>query len=199
MRSIRTLALSAAFAGVLFAGPASAAEYVIDTSHATVSFQIRHLLTKVHGKFNTFAGGFAFDPKDLKSASGKVEIATASIDTNVEKRDGHLRSADFFDVEKYPKMVFAIKSAKMKGTEVEIAGDLTIRDVTKPVVLKGTYNGESTDPWGNKSVGFSVSTKINRKDYGLAWNKTTETGGLLVGDDVEIFIDLEANPKLAAK
>jgi polyisoprenoid-binding protein YceI len=198
MRTLRSLALAAALTGAL-TGSAAAADYKIDTAHATVTFKIRHLLTKVHGQFKKFDGTFSYDAKDLSKAAGKIVIDTASIDTNIEKRDNHLRSADFFDTAKYPAMTFVIKSAKLKGTALEVTGDLTIRDVTKPVVLKGTYNGEATDPWGNKSIGFSVETTINRKDYGLTWNKATETGGLLVGDDVEIAIDLEANPLIVAK
>ena len=194
MRSIRTLVFAAAVLGIT-AAPASAAEYVLDTAHTNVGFEVRHMLTKVHGRFNKFEGSFTYDPKDLKSAAGKIVVDTASIDTNVEKRDKHLRSADFFEVEKYPTMTFVIKSAQMKGTQIELTGDLTIRGITKPVVLTAEYNGEATDPWGNKSIGFSATGKINRKDYGLLWNKTTETGGFLVGDDVTLVIDVEAKPK----
>lgn len=176
---------------------AQAADYTVDTSHSLATFTVRHLATTVQGRFNTMTGGFSYDAKNLKTASGRFEIDAASIDTNVIKRDNHLRSADFFDVEKYKTLVFVVKSAEQKGSTLKIHGDLTIRDVTKPVTFTGSYLGDATDPWGNKAASFSVSAKINRKDFGLNWNKALEAGGFLVGDDVTIEMNIEANPKVA--
>ena len=178
---------------------ARAADYVIDAGHSSVSFTVRHMMSKVHGNFRKFTGEFSYDAKDLKKASGKVEVDAASIDTNVEKRDNHLRSADFFDVEKFKTLSFVIKSVESAGSGLKIKGDLTIHGVTKPVTFEAVALGESKDPWGNKTTSFSASTKVNRKDFGLNWNKALEAGGFLVGDEVEIEIDVEANPKPAAK
>ncbi len=178
---------------------ASAAEYALDTAHTHVGFKVRHLATNVQGNFNTFDGTFTFDEKNLSKASGTIVVDTASIDTNHPKRDGHLKSADFFEVEKYPKMTFNIKKAEKTKAGIKIHGDLTIRDVTKPVVLDGKYLGTMKDPWGNTVASFEAGTKINRKDYGLNWNKALEAGGFLVGDEVEITLHVEANPKPADK
>ncbi len=184
----------------LSVGVAQAGDYVIDTAHSDVSFQVRHLASKVRGSFNTFDGSFSFDPAKPEKAAGKIVIKTESIDTNHKKRDAHLRSADFFEVEKHPEMTYVIKGGKKQGDKYVLTGDLTMRGVTKSVPLTVTYLGEQTDPWGNKASAFNASTKINRKDFGLNWNKALEAGGFLVGDDIEIEINLEANPpKTAAK
>lgn len=196
MRSLlRTASAFALVASV--SAPALAADYVIDTAHTTVGFQVRHLAAKVRGQFNTFNGQFSFDPASPDKAAGNIEIDTSSIDTNQAKRDAHLRSPDFFETDKFPKMTYVIKGAKKQGKEYVLNGDLTIRGVTKQVPLKVTALGEAVDPWGNKSSAFVGVAKINRKDFGLNWNKALEAGGVLVGEEVEIEINVEANPKPA--
>lgn len=193
-RSASALALVAAVSA-----PALAADYVIDTAHTTVGFTVRHMASKVRGQFNTFQGGFSFDPANPAKAAGTIEIDTASIDTNQAKRDAHLRSPDFFETDKYPKMTYVIKGAKKQGKDYVLNGDLTIRGVTKPVQLKVVSLGEAVSPWGVKASAFSGVAKINRKDFGLTWNKALEAGGVLVGEEVDIEIEVEANPAEAPK
>ena len=176
-------------------GAAQAKKYKVDEDHTTVGFRIRHLFTYVEGRFNEFEGEFVFDPNDLSSTKVKGTVDVGSIDTNVEERDKHLRSKDFFDAEKYPKIEFestgVIDVDKEKNTG-KLSGKLTIHGVTKPVVLDVTFRGEATDPWGNKKAGFSGETTINRKDFGLNWNEVLETGSLLVGEEVQLRIEVEA-------
>lgn len=188
-----SLALSSALLAVL-AGRVSAASYQVDVAHTSVTFHVRHLFTKVMGRFDKFEGKIEFDP--AKPAEAKVEgsIDAASINTNNEKRDAHLRSKDFFDVEEFPKITFvSTKVAEVDGQRGKLHGNLTIHGVAKPVVLDVEYLGTGSDPWGNKKSGFSAKTKINRKDFGLAWNETLEAGGVLVGDEIEIEIAAEGN------
>ena len=180
-------------AGSLLSGPsAQAATYAIDKDHTSVSFKIRHLFSKVEGMFRDFEGSIEYDaahPEQLKAA---VTIQAASIDTRVEKRDNHLRSKDFFDVEHYLTITF--KSTKVTDAtpnSATLQGVLTIHGVEKPVVLDVDIHGVGEDPWGNVRAGFTASTKINRKDFGLTWNETVETGQLLVGDEVEITLEVE--------
>lgn len=167
--------------------------YQIDYAHSQVQFTVRHMMiSKVRGTFEKFDGTFELDEQNPGKTLVDVTIDTASINTRDEKRDAHLRSADFFDSEKYPQMVF-------KGTRVEqidanhakLYGDLTIKDVTNPVVLDVEFNGSAKSPWGTISFGFNASTNINRKDWKLGWNVALETGGVLVGDEVKIDIELE--------
>lgn len=186
--------------------PALAAEYQIDPEHSSVSFKVSHLLTKVRGTFDQYSGVFSFDPQNPKNNTAKVTIQATSINTKVEKRDKHLRSEDFFNVEKFPVLTFtgtkyvSEKSAKGKqGTQdapqnAKLHGTLTLHGVSKPIVLDVIFNGHSQDPWGNKSVSFEAVGKINRKDFGLTWNKKLDKGGWLVGDEVELEILVEANP-----
>lgn len=196
MRMLSRL-LPAAAAVFALAAPASAADYVLDTAHTSVGFQIRHLAGKVRGSFNTFQGSFSFDPAKPEASTGSFVIDTASIDTNQPKRDAHLRSTDFFEVEKFPKMTYVVKGVKKQGADYVIDGDLTIRDVTKRVPLTVEYLGQLKDPWGNVATSFDATAKIDRKDFGLTWNKALEAGGFLVGDEVLIEIHVEANPKPA--
>lgn len=173
--------------------PVMAADYGIDTSHSSVSFQIKHLaISKVKGSFTDFTGSFSFDPAKPEATSAVAVIQMASVDTGNEKRDDHLRNPDFFEVEKYPTMTFKSTSVKMKNDEEgEITGNLTMHGVTKSVTLDLEINGMITDPWGKERIGASLSGNINRKDWGLTWSKAMETGGLVVGDDVKIAIELE--------
>src|SRR5690606_246814 len=132
-------------------------------------------------------------PDDLTQMQVEVEIDPATIDTRDENRDNHLRSADFLEVEKYPKMTFVSRQVRAKGgNKYEVVGDLTIRDVTRPVVLDTTFEGRVTDPWGNERLGFSATAELNRQDYGLKWNTPLEAGGVLVGDQVRIHLEVEA-------
>jgi len=184
-----------AMAIAVAASAASAADYKVDKSHTGVTFKIRHLFTKVDGRFDEFEGMIKFDPDNFADSSVEGTIQTASINTFNEKRDAHLRKADFFDVEKYPTITF--KSTKITDIDTaaktaKVHGDLTMHGVTKPIVLDVAYLGTGKDPWGNMRGGFGAKTTLNRKDFGLNWNQTLETGGLLVGEEVEIEINVEA-------
>jgi polyisoprenoid-binding protein YceI len=164
----------------------SAGGYTLDKAHSQVGFKVRHMVvSSVSGNFNTFDGTFELADGKLKGLEGVVE--TASINTENEKRDNHLRSADFFDAVKYPKMTMKLLS--VKGDEA--VAELTIKDVTKKVTFEVEMGGEIDDPWGNHRAGLELSGKIDRRDYGLMWNKVLETGGVLVGDEVKITIALE--------
>jgi polyisoprenoid-binding protein YceI len=173
---------------------AGAVVYKVDSDHTNVGFKVRHLFTQVQGRFDRFSGTISFDPSKPEATKVEGTIEASSINTNVPERDKHLRSEDFFDIAKYPKITFAstqaaqIDPSKKSG---KLEGTLTIRGTSKPVVLDVTYLGAAKDPWGNQRAGFSARTRINRKDFGLTWNETLESGGLLVGDDVQIEIDAE--------
>ena len=174
---------SVAVSTALFAGT-----YNVDASHTNASFTVKHMMiSNVTGKFNDVAGTFEFDEKTktLKSISG--EIVTASINTANEERDGHLKSADLFDVAQFPKITF--KSTKIEKNKVQ--GELTIKGITKVVSLDLETSGVITDPWGKQRTGFSLNGKIKRNDYGISWNKALETGGVAVSDDVKLNIDIE--------
>ncbi|PIQ83161.1 MAG: hypothetical protein COV75_09065 [Candidatus Omnitrophica bacterium CG11_big_fil_rev_8_21_14_0_20_63_9] len=172
--------------------PAWAATYQIDKDHTTVSFKIRHLFSKVEGVFRDFSGTIDYEPGQPDAWKTEATIQTASIDTRVEKRDNHLRTVDFFDVAQYPTITFkSTKMAEVSGTTAKLHGVLTIRGVQKPVVLDLTIHGVGQDPWGNVRSGFTATTTINRKDFGLTWNQALETGEFLVGDEVEITLEVE--------
>lgn len=168
-------------------------QFDFDLSHSSVAFVARHLVfTKVRGTFGKWGGSLALDLADLTKSQVSVEIETATIDTREEKRDAHLRSPDFFDADKFPKMTFVSKRIEKNGDAYRLVGDLTIRGVTKEVSLDTTFEGGSKDPWGGDRVAFSASTKIQRKDWGLNWNMALEAGGVLVGESVEIVLDIQA-------
>jgi polyisoprenoid-binding protein YceI len=188
LKNFSVLALS-----VSLAAPAFATEYKVDPSHSHVGFTVSHLVSKVKGEFKDFDGSFNFDAKKPVTSGGKFVVKAASISTNNEKRDAHLKSPDFLDAQKYPELTLANIKIKAAGKDkYKMTGDLTIHGVTKPVTFDLEYNGEAKDPWGNMRAGFSANGKINRKDYGLTWNKALETGGLLVGNDVAIELQVEA-------
>ncbi|MEP7218215.1 MAG: YceI family protein [Bacteroidota bacterium] len=165
----------------------------IDPSHSQVQFTVRHMMiSNARGRFEEFTGTVEFDPEHLENLKVDVTIDAASINTRDPQRDGHLKSPDFLNVEQFPNMTFKSTSVeKVSNTELRINGDLTIRDTTHPVVLQTEFNGVVASPWGTTSAGFSAHTKINRKEWGLVWNQTLETGGLLVGEDVKIELELE--------
>jgi polyisoprenoid-binding protein YceI len=165
----------------------------IDKAHSEATFQVRHLLTKVRGRFADFAGTIAFDEQAPAASSVSLTIQATSIDTNEPQRDQHLRSADFFEVETYPTLTFTSTSIAPKGgNDYAVVGDLTIHGVTKPVTLAVSYVGAAKDPWGNTKYGFEAETTINRKDFGLTWNAALEAGGFLVGDEVKISVSVQA-------
>lgn len=168
-------------------------KYVIDPSHSTASFSIKHMMiAKVHGGFEKLSGTFNYDPQSLANSKIEATIETSSINTRDNQRDTHLKSGDFFDVEKFPTITF--NSSKLEKTidGMIIEGELTIKGVTKNVKLavEGPTS-EIKDPWGNIKIGASGSTKINRKEFGLTWNAALEAGGLLVGDDVNITLEVQ--------
>jgi len=173
---------------------ASAATWTIDPEHSTVGFKVRHLMvSNVSGNFENHSGTVDINDKDITKSRVEVSIDTSSINTHVQKRDQHLRSADFFDVAKYPTMTFLSKKvAKVGNDRLKVTGNLTLHGVTKEVVLdvEGPSK-ESKDPWGGIRRGATASTRINRKDFGLVWNKPLETGGVVVGDEVNITLEIE--------
>jgi polyisoprenoid-binding protein YceI len=180
---------------VAVAGVAHAADYKIDPEHTTVVFRVRHLFTSVEGRFDKFEGKISFDAAAPDKAIVEGAIEAGSVNTNVAERDKHLRSADFFDVAKHPKITFKTTKVLEVGTDRtsgKMAGKLGIRGVERDVVLDVAFLGQGKDPYGNSKAGFSATTRVNRKDFGLSWNDTLETGGVLVGDDVDIRIDAAA-------
>ncbi|WP_019413581.1 YceI family protein [Paenisporosarcina sp. TG20] len=167
----------------------------IDASHSSIGFQVKHMMvSKVRGNFGDFGAEVEANETDLTGANIAFNIKVASINTGSEDRDNHLRSADFFDIENYPEIKFVANDITKKGDEYEIAGNLTIKDVTKPVVFEAVYEGSGKNPWGQEVVGFTSEAKINRKEFGLTWNQALETGGVLVGEDIKITLDIQANP-----
>ncbi|MGE3275956.1 MAG: YceI family protein [Vicinamibacterales bacterium] len=167
--------------------------YKADPAHSEVAFQVRHLITRVRGRFAEFDAAIDFDEADPTRSSVSLTIQAASIDTNQKDRDAHLRSADFFAVDEHPTLTFVSRSiAHTTGNQYDVTGDLTIRGVTREVVLPVTYLGKAQDPWGNERLAFETEVTLNRKDYGLTWNATLETGGLLVGDEVKVSVSLQA-------
>ncbi len=171
-------------------------QWKVDPTHTNVGFEIKHMMvSKVRGDFSDLEGTIEGDPKDLENTKINFRIGINSISTNNEERDNHLRSNDFFEAEKYPNMTFESTTIKKVGdNKYELTGNLTIKDVTKETTFDVEYLGEQTNPWGVAVVGFEASTTISRKAFGLTWNQALETGGVLVGDDVKIQIDLQANP-----
>jgi Uncharacterized conserved protein len=180
---------------------ASAAEYKVDPAHTNVSFTAPHMMiSKVKGRFDKVDGTFQFDEKTMKLEKVNVTVKIESINTNEADRDKHLKSPDFFDATKFPDMTFKgdkVSYDKDKKPE-KIEGDLTIRGVTKKTTFDIDYKGATKDPWGNQVVAFELEGKVNRKDFGLNWNKAMDKGGVVVGDDIKIEIDGEAKVAAAA-
>jgi polyisoprenoid-binding protein YceI len=200
----RLSAVTAAFAltAALAALPAAAevATYTVDKAHSEATFQVRHLVSKVSGEFRQFDGTIKMDPANLAVSSVTFTIDASSIDTDVADRDKHLRSDDFFAVEKYPTITFeSTRIEAMGSNEYAVTGKLTMRGVTKEITLPVTFLGEVKDPWGNTKAGFETSTTLNRQDYGINWNKTLDQGGVLVSDDVNVDINLEVLKQAEAK
>jgi len=191
---VTVIALVAAI--ITVAGAASAAEYTVDPTHSEVIFEVRHLMSEVSGQFTEFSGVISTDFDTLDESSVTFTIQAASIDTRNADRDKHLRSEDFFDVAKHPEITFSsTKIARTGDNEFAVTGMLTMHGVSKAVTLPVTFLGEMQDPWGNTKAGFEIETTLDRKDYGIVWNKALDAGGLLLGDEVEIEINLQATKK----
>jgi polyisoprenoid-binding protein YceI len=173
--------------------PANKTLWKIDSAHTEAAFAVKHLMiSTARGRFGAVEGTVEFDPASFANASAQVTIDAASIDTREAQRDAHLRSADFFDVEKYPVLTFKSRRVdEVKGDHFTLIGDLTIKDITREVALAVTAHGFQKDPWGGERTGFSAETSISRKEFGLLWNQILETGGLAVGDVVKISLDVE--------
>ncbi|MEX1030125.1 MAG: YceI family protein [Paenibacillaceae bacterium] len=169
-------------------------KWAVDVSHSSIDFSIRHMMiAKVKGTFHTFEAEIEANPADLTTAKIKFSIDVASVDTRNTDRDNHLRSADFFDVENMPKMTFEAKQiTRSDSNEYDVVGDLTLHGVTRSEKFAVIFEGSGTDPWGNEKVGFSATGALNRSDYGLTYNAALETGGILIGDEVKITIEIEA-------
>ncbi|HEX7180975.1 MAG TPA: YceI family protein [Thermoanaerobaculia bacterium] len=191
----RKLTLAAALTALtgLAALPAMAADiHTIDKTHSDVSFQVRHLVSQVRGKFNDYQGTINLDPSNLEKSSVEFRIKAASIDTDLEDRDKHLRGEDFFHVEKYPEITFKSKRIQKAGKDIyNVTGTLTLRGVAKEVTLPVTFLGAARDPWGNDKAGFATEVTLNRKDYGINWNAALDNGGVILGEDVKVAINLE--------
>ncbi|GFO61077.1 polyisoprenoid-binding protein [Geomonas silvestris] len=189
----RIISMLAALALLALPVLATAATYNIDPEHSNTGFKVRHLMvSNVKGSFGKVQGSVVIDDQDLTKSTVSVSIDTASIDTGVAKRDNHLRSPDFLDVAKYPTMTFVSTKVAKNGSGLKVSGNLTLHGVTRPVVLDVEgLSAESKDPWGNLRRGASATAKIDRKDFGLVWNKMLETGGVAVGDEVHIMIEVE--------
>ncbi|HEY8598465.1 MAG TPA: YceI family protein [Thermomicrobiales bacterium] len=168
--------------------------WAIDASHSSVEFAVKHMMfTTVKGRFGSFQGTILADESNPANSSVQVTIDVNSIDTRDEKRDGHLRSADFFDAETYPQITFTSTRVESKGhNEFMVYGNLTVRDVTSEIAIPATFHGSGTTPFGTTVGGFNAELTINRKDFGLTWNVALETGGVLVSDNVKISLDIEA-------
>ncbi len=176
------------------AAPTATTTWDLDLAHSSIGFTVRHLvIAKVHGRFTRWSGNLNYDPARPQAAAVEIRIEAASIDTSDAQRDAHLRSADFFDVENHPYLTFRSTRIEPDGEDRwQLAGELTIAGVTKPVALEVESLGMAKDPWGGQRAGFSARTLIDRRDFGLTWNQALETGGVLVGEKIEISIDVEA-------
>ena len=171
---------------------AETARWDVDPDHSIIEFRVAHMVvSKTAGKFVDYSGFVEMDPETKTFKTIEATINTASVNTNQEKRDAHLRNADFFDAQRFPTMTYKMKSYKSTGDGYTALGDLTLHGVTKEIMLVGTFNGVTKDSWGNQRAGFSADGKLNRKEFGMVWNKTLDSGGLVVGDEVQIRLDIE--------
>jgi polyisoprenoid-binding protein YceI len=173
----------------------------IDSSHSSVHFSVRHLvIAKVRGSFARWSGTVQVPDGDFSKATVTVTIDASSIDTGVADRDGHLKSPDFFHVEQYPELRFVGKRVQARSdNEIDVVGDLTLKGITREVILRVEQHGQAKDPWGNVRMAFTARTSIDRKDFGLTWNQVLETGGVMVGDRVEIEAEIEAVKQVEAQ
>lgn len=194
-KSLAVLGLAA-----LIAPAALAADtWSIDRAHSEVSFQVRHIVTNVRGSFKEFEGTIVTDAARPEASSVEFKIKAASIDTQNEKRDQHLRTPDFFAVEQFPEITFKSTAVKPTGQDsFDVTGNLTMRGVTRQVVLPVKFLGAMKDPWGGEKAGFELGTTLNRKDYGINWNKAMDQGGFLLSDDVKVTVNLEVGKVVPA-
>lgn len=171
----------------------------IDIAHSSINFWVRHMvISKVHGRFTKWNGTLEFDDQDFSTATVKVTIDAASIETHEPKRDAHLRSADFLEVEAFPELTFTSRATEATGTNtLRIIGDLIVHGTSREVVLEAEYSGRGADPWGGERIGLEAKTSVDRTDFGLRWNAALETGGVLVGNNVEITLEIEAVKRVA--
>ncbi|MFI2368822.1 YceI family protein [Streptomyces sp. NPDC018833] len=188
---------SATATAVATVDPALAAlsgDYTIDPAHSSIGFTVRHaMVTNVRGGFGSYEGALSLDGIDPSRSSASIDVDIASVDTGIADRDGHLRSGDFFDAEKFPKMTFRSTAAEqLGGDRYRITGDLTIKDVTRPLSIDLEFQGSATDVYGNERAGFEGSTEILRSDWGLTWNAALEAGGVMVSDKVKLTFDISA-------
>ena len=178
---------------------AEMARYNVDPDHSTIEFSVAHMvISKTTGRFTDYKGFVEMDPDGLKIKAIEAVINTASVNTMQEKRDGHLKNEDFFNVEKYPTMTYKMKYSRKEGDNIIAIGDFTMLGVTREVTLVGKFNGFVKDPYGNTRAGFTAEGKLNRKDFGMNWSKLLDSGGLVVGDDISIKLEIEcikANPE----
>ncbi|MFC7687934.1 YceI family protein [Ureibacillus sp. GCM10028918] len=172
------------------------AKWTVDQSHSSVGFEVKHMMvSKVKGTFDSYTAEVeAADLADLTTATIEFKFDIASINTRSEDRDNHLKGADFFEAESFPTINFKSTNITKDGDDYKVTGDLTIKDVTKPVTFDVEYGGKGTNPWGVEVYGFEAEAKINREEFGLTWNAALETGGVLVGKDIKIKVELEVNP-----
>jgi polyisoprenoid-binding protein YceI len=171
---------------------AEPARWNLDPEHSTIEFRVAHMIvSKTTGRFMDYTGFIDLDAEAGTVKAIEATIKAGSVNTHHEKRDAHLRNADFLDVEHYPTITFKMKTYKKTAENFIAVGDLTLHGVTKEVTLMGQYNGAAKDPWGNTRAGFSAEGKLNRKDFGMVWNKTLDSGGFVVGDEVQIRLDIE--------
>jgi len=189
-RFFRSAVLSALI--LLVAVPAVAGTWTIDQSHSVLNFKIRHIFSKTGGTFGEWGGSLEFDGADPATLAGTVTIKTASINTENEDRDNHLRSPDFFNVEEFPTITFVSKSAEQRDGEWVLVGDFTMLGVTKEIEIPFEFMGAGANPWGQTVAGFSGSVTVNRKDFGMVWNKALDAGGAILGEDVTIDLEIEA-------
>jgi polyisoprenoid-binding protein YceI len=184
----------AGVASLLVAAAAQGADrYQIDPAHTQIGFSVRHLvISNVQGKFNEFSGTILYDAQDITKSSVSITIKAASIDTGVEQRDNHLRSADFFDAAKYPEITFQSTRLEKQGEGLVAVGILTMHGVAKEVVVPFSLTGPIKDPWGKQRVGVEASLTISRQDWGLSYSKAMDSGGLIIGNDVKIALNVEA-------
>jgi polyisoprenoid-binding protein YceI len=174
--------------------PSTATTWAIDPAHTTVEFSVKHMMVSTtKGRFSGVSGTLVIDEQDPTRSHAEVTIEASTVDTHEERRDTHLRSADFFNVEVHPQITFeSTRIVPESATEYKVYGELTILGVSREVVLKTEYNGQNKTPWGTEVIGFTAETKISRKDWGLTYNAALETGGWLVGDDIKIHLEVEA-------
>jgi polyisoprenoid-binding protein YceI len=166
----------------------------IDPTHSTIGFAAKHaMVATTRGHFTSFTGGATIDAANPEGSSAWLEVDSTSVVTGVEQRDSHLRSADFWDSETYPKITFKSTSAKLDGDDLVLTGDLTIKDVTHQVDITWEFNGIAKDPYGNTKAGFDGAATVNRKDWNLNWNAALETGGFLISDKIKLVLEIEAN------